>query len=489
MRERPNFVVFVPDQLRADAIGAFGNPHVRTPNIDALAARGTRFTNAYAQNPICAPSRASIMTGLYPHTTGHRTQTHLVKPWEPNLLRILKESGYHVTWAGMRGDLFAPGVTELSVNEHGFAALPTVHPHAGNTPEEWPGGDVWARIFYRGQVPDDGRTDLDEATIRTAEQWLSSPPDTPWVLFVPILAPHPPFEVAEPWFSMYDRETLPAPLEPAETTAGEPAYMEAIRKRYGLDRVTPELWQEVVATYYGMVSRMDDHLGRVMAQVDDADTVTLFFTDHGEYLGDHGLVEKWPTSFHPCITRNPLIISGGGLPAGQESSAMVELVDILPTVLEMADISAPHRHFGRSLLPVLKDPGTEHRAFAFTEGGFTTAERHQLEPGRFPYDLRTQLASDEPTLVGKAYAVRDQEWTYVWRLYESPELYDRVDDPGERRNLAGLPAHREVEQRMHQALFTWLVETTDTIPSATDPRLPGVELPAPAPAPARTEPR
>jgi arylsulfatase A-like enzyme len=225
----------------------------------------------------------------------------------------------------------------------------------------------------------------------------------------------PPFEVADPWFSMYDREVLPAPLEPADR-AGEPACMEAIRQRYGLDRVAAELWREVVATCYGMVSRMDDHLGRVMAHVDEAETVTLFFTDHGEYLGDHGLIEKWPTALHPCITRNPLIIAGGGLPQGQESSAMVELVDILPTVLELAGVSTSHRHFGSSLLPVLKNPDTEHRAYAFTEGGFTVAERHQLERARFPYDLRTQLADEDPKLVGKAYAVRDREWTYVWRL-------------------------------------------------------------------------
>ncbi|MFG2563602.1 hypothetical protein [Streptomyces sp. NPDC048496] len=166
---------------------------------------------------------------------------------------------------------------------------------------------------------------------------------------------------------------------------------------------------------------------------------------------------------------------------------MVELVDILPTVLELAGVSAPHRYFGRSLLPVMKDPDAEHRTYAYAEGGFTTAEQHQLERGKFPYDLRTQLASDDPTPAGKAYAVRDQEWTYVWRLYESPELYHRADDLGERHNLAGLPTHRQVEQRMHQALFTWLVETTDTIPTATDPRLPGVELPVPAPA--QTEPR
>ncbi|GAA1383505.1 sulfatase-like hydrolase/transferase [Kitasatospora putterlickiae] len=478
MHHRPNFVVFVADQLRADAVGAFGNPYVRTPNIDALAARGTRFTNAYAQNPICAPSRASLMTGCYPHTFGHRTQNHLVKPWEPNLLGTLKAAGYHVTWAGMRGDLFAPGATETSVDEHGFSEFPTVLPSHGKDPAQWPGGDLWARLYYRGEVPDDGRVDVDEATVRTAEQWLAAPPDTPWVLFVPVLAPHPPFEVAEPWYSMYDREALPLPVEPDPDSA-EPAYMAALRERHGLDRATPELWQEVKATYYGMVSRLDDHLGRVMKHVDPGDTVTVFLSDHGEYLGDFGLVEKFPTAMHSCITRDPLIIAGGGLPEGGVSDSMVELVDVMPTLLELAGTAPVQRHFGRSLVPHLHDPDSEHRRYAFTEAGFSVEEHDQLEQGGFPYDLRIALAQERPAVVGKAIAVRDQEWTYVWRRYEEPELYHRATDPDERHNVAGRPEHAGTQRRLHEALFTWLVDTADVIPADRDPRLPKVDLPAP----------
>ncbi|MFE4800568.1 sulfatase-like hydrolase/transferase [Streptomyces sp. NPDC056708] len=308
---------------------------------------------------------------------------------------------------------------------------------------------------------------------------MAQPPAGPWVLFVPIVAPHPPFEAPEPWFSMYDRAAMPDPVAPAKDPDSEPAYMTAVRERYGLDRVTPELWREIVATYYGMVSRMDAHLGRVLAHVDDETTVTLFFADHGEYLGDHGLIEKWPTSMHSCVTRAPLIIAGGGLPGGQQSATMVELIDILPTVLELAGITTPHRHFGRSLLPVLRDPDAEHRTYAFTEGGFTIDEEHQLERAVFPYDLRAQLGQEKPVLVGKVHAVRDREWSYVWRRYEPAELYHRAADPDERHNLIGRPEHADSAQRMHEALFTWLVDTTDVIPADTDPRLPDVALPAP----------
>ncbi|MFG2654488.1 sulfatase-like hydrolase/transferase [Streptomyces sp. NPDC048425] len=198
-RKRPNFVFFIPDQLRADALGAFGNEHVSTPHLDALAARGTRFDNAFVQHPVCSPSRASFLTGRYPHTNGHRTLTHLLKPWEPNLLRSLKEGCYHVTWPGMRGDTFAPGATELSVDEYGFGVSPTTFGSGGGGLDDWPGGESRARLYHRGRRPEDSeRIDADEATIRTALRWLEKPPREPWALFVPLVAPHCPFEIEDP---------------------------------------------------------------------------------------------------------------------------------------------------------------------------------------------------------------------------------------------------------------------------------------------------
>ncbi|MER7795506.1 sulfatase-like hydrolase/transferase [Streptomyces sp. NPDC097640] len=478
MSRRPNFVVFVADQLRADALGAFGNPLVSTPNLDALAARGTRFTQAFAQHPVCSPSRASFLTAWYPHTAGHRSLNNLLKPHEPNLLRILKDAGYHVTWAGTRGHALAQGVTEDSVHDYGFSVPPTLGLRDGLA-EGYP-DDVHARLFYRGRVPDDGRVDFDEALIRTAEQWLANPPDDrPWLLFLPVFAPHCPFQVEEPWFSMYDRDEIPDPLPPVRPGEGEPEFMRAVRERYGLDRVTPEMWREVIATYYGMVSRMDHHLGRVMSAIDHTDTVTLFFADHGEYLGDHGLIEKWPSGMHECLTRDPLIVSGGGLPEGQVSDAMVELVDVLPTVLELAGVEAPHRHFGRSLLPLLREPDAEHRRYAFTEGGFTVEEEPQLERAGYPYDAKAALQHENPRLVGRAVAVRDRQWTYVWRLYEPPELYDRIRDPHERTNLAGRGEHTEVQRRMHEAVLRWYAETGAVIPLTEDPGSPKVDLPVP----------
>lgn len=473
MSERPNFVVIIPDQLRADSVGCFGNRIVKTPHLDGLAASGTRFSEAYVQHPVCSPSRASFLTGWYPHVRGHRTLDHLLQADEPNLLRILKDGGYHVSWVGRRGDTFAPGVTEMSAHEYGFLEAPT-RPYSSEFPS-----DVWARLFYRGELPS-GPTDHDEAAVRTAEARLASPPDEPWILFVALISPHCPFQVEQPWFSMYDRTEMPDPLPPA---AREPGFKAAIRERYGLDRVTPDMWREVTATYYAMVSRLDHHVGRIMAALDGSGqagrTFTFFFADHGEYLGDFGLIEKWPSAMDRCITADPLIVSGPGIGRGQRCDAVTELVDVTPTVLELAGLDAPHDHFGRSLLPLFDDPRSAHRRFAFTEGGFSEWEEPKMERPAFPYDLKGAIQHDSPRLAGRAVAVRDARWTYVWRLYEPPELYDRQSDPAETINVSGLPDKADVEREMEKALLAWQVETSDVIPPLSNPRFPEVDLPAP----------
>jgi arylsulfatase A-like enzyme len=501
--ERPNFVVIVPDQLRADALGAFGREGAQTPHLDALAADGTIFPNTFVQHPVCSPSRASFLTGWYPHTSGHRTLDGLLRPDEPNFLRTFKENGYRVVVAGDRGDTFAPGATELSAHEYGWrhlpvgamwggekrmlaAEAPTVPSETGETIAS--DDPLWGRLFYRGRVAEDeAGIDFDEAAVRTAEDWLGqAPSDEPWLLYVPLVMPHCPFQAPEPWFSMHERSAQRRPVPLPDDDAGAPSFVRAIHERYGLTRATPEVWQEVSAVYAGMVSRLDAHVGRLREAIATAgaadDTVVVFFSDHGEYLGDFGLIEKWPSAMHPCITQDPLIIGGGGLRGGQRSDAMVELVDVFPTLLDLAGISADHAHFGRSLRALLDDPGEKHREYALSEGGFRLEEEPRIERSNFPYDLKSGLMHERPELVGMTYALRDRNWSYVWRTYESSELYDRRTDPEETTNVAGRPEHAEVEQRLRDALLSRLAETADVLVSNVDPRRPPVDLPLPGEA-------
>lgn len=478
---RPNFLIFVPDQLRFDAVGCFGNERAHTPWIDALAARGTRFTRAYAQHSVCSPSRVSFLTGWYPHVRGHRTLGTLLQAHEPNLLRALKDAGYHVAHAGLRGDTFAQGVTKQSTTRFGFEVQPRMmfmrSPYAPD--------HHLARVFYHGLREEPGvALDFDEAVVQTAERWLGEGMPEPFVLYLPLVFPHPPFEVEEPWFSLHDRRDMAAPLE--ADLSDKPRYMQAIVDRYGTKRVSAAEWAEIRGTYAGMVSRVDDQLGRVMRALDAAghadDTATIFFTDHGEYLGDFGLVEKWPAGQHESLLHDPLVIAAPGGAEGAVAESFVELVDLVPTVLELAEVEPGWSHFGRSLAPLLRDASLVHRDCAFSEGGFRLDEKHLLERASFPYDLKAAIQNEDPVTNGRVMTIRTDAFTYCHRLYEADELYDRRADPGECVNLAADPAHAPGVAAHREKLLDLMCATADVIPWQQDPRMDAVGRVEPAPA-------
>ncbi|KAG5753729.1 hypothetical protein H9Q70_003670 [Fusarium xylarioides] len=476
----------MPDQLRYDSLGCTTGPdsEIKTPNIDAFAARGSLFTNCFTQASVCSQSRCSMFTGTYPHVSGHRSLENLIKPWEPNVFRSLKESGYHVACLAPRGDTFAPTVTELSLSEYGFLETPEFTPKfagGGREVDE----SIWGRLFYRGLRDADKALDYDEAVVRSALTWLDCPPtDKPWVLFMPLIFPHCPFQVEEPYFSMYDRSKVSSVEATVDKKTGyEPRYMKSIREKYGTHRATDEIWREIKATYYGMITRLDDQFGRVLKKVDELgiwkDTVTMFFTDHGEYLGDHGLIEKWPSGLSETLVHEPLIIGGAGLPEGKKIDAMTEMVDLVPTMLETSGIGESFAHNGLSWIPLLCGDAKTHKQYSFSEGGFLTSEEPILEQAPYPYDLKAGLQHEDTTLVGKAISLRDENWTYVYRLYEPAELYHRHNDPHELHNLAQDPDYKELADKYEKATLKWLLEGADVMPWTKDPRFPEVKLKSP----------
>jgi arylsulfatase A-like enzyme len=470
---RPNLLFFMTDQQRGDSIGAFGNAVARTPHIDTLAARGMRFAQAYSQHSACSQSRISMLTGWYPHVAGHRTLDNLLAPSEPHLLATLRGAGYHVCWPGIRGDTFAPGVTAASTDFFGFITKPSLDAIAASHRETFPPAHPMRHAHYAGLLDEANGLDFDEAAVQTAIALLADGLPEPFVLFITLFAPHPPFGVTEPWFSLHDRADMPAPTGPG---TGKPRFMAALREQSGLDRLDPNDWAEIAATYSGMVSRIDDQLGRVLAALDAAGvgdrTVTCFYTDHGEYLGDFGLVEKWPSGLDDCLLRNPLVIAGPGICEGAVHDGLVEMIDLVPTICGFADAEVGHVQFGRSLMPLLAGERAQHRDAAFSEGGFRADEEAQNElPADYPYDVKTALLHDQPELVGRAVAIRTDAWTYVYRTREDDELYDRVGDPAETTNVANEPANAAIAAGLRDRILGWLVETSDVVPFTRDPRM------------------
>lgn len=468
---RPNLLLFMPDQLRADSVGAFGNPVVRTPNIDALAGGGVRFDNAFAQHSVCSQSRISMFTGWYPHVHGHRSIDNLLMPHEPNVFRRLTESGYHVALAGARGDMMGPGVTKASCSRFGFTTPPDLADVGAWHHQPFDEDDKWFFAFYGGAV-DRELFELDAATVATAVDWLTEGLPEPWCLFVPLIFPHPPFTVEQRWLDPYEGVPVPPPVPP--TFDGKPGFYGEIHRRYGLDRLDGDDWARIIRTYYAMISRVDDQLGQVRDAVDRAGaterTVTFFFTDHGEYLGDYGLVEKWPAGVDDVLVRNPLIVHDPRAGSGV-AETMVEMVDLTATLEDFAELEPAYTHFGRSLRPLLATPDAHHREAAFSEGGFLP-EAAQLEASAGGvYRHKIEIQHDRPDLVGKVMAVRTHDWAYVMRLEEGPELYDRNQDPRETTNLAGRPEVAEVERDLAARLNRWLFETSDVVTWERSPRL------------------
>ncbi len=275
---------------------------------------------------------------------------------------------------------------------------------------------------------------------------------------------------------MHDRADMPEPVPVGGP--GKPAFMAAYREAYGWGDLTGDDMREIAATYHGMVSRVDSQLGRLVGVLERTGalerTVVIAFTDHGEYLGDFGLVEKWPSGLDPCLLKNPLILAGSGLPEGATLDQPVEMVDLMPTLCELGEAEVRHTHFGRSLLPALGTPGTTHRTFACAEGGFRVSDRDLLETAGWIYAPKAALQRARPELVGTAMVLRTSDHTYVHRRYENDELYDRRVDPAETDNLIGRTDMAGLASALRDALFGWLADTSDVIPWVSDPRFPEI---------------
>jgi arylsulfatase A-like enzyme len=272
---------------------------------------------------------------------------------------------------------------------------------------------------------------------------------------------------------------MPAPVPPVDK--GKPMFHRALRERFRLDELDASYWAEISRTYYGMVSRVDAQLGRIVQSVDRLGatdrTATFVFTDHGEYLGDFGLVEKWASGMEPGLTKMPLIGAIPGGPEANASDAMVEMVDMMPTILELAGLETKHSHFGKSFMgPLTGDDAAGARSAAFTDGGLAADDLRRMAGLQLPfmYGARAEMFTTRPELMTKTVAMRTHDHTYVYRLHDTDELYDRRDDPEETMNLVDDPAVADVARTMRDGILEWMVDTSDVLPDPPDGDMPKI---------------
>lgn len=488
MARRPHIVIFNPDEWRGDVVGHLGNPAAHTPYLDEFVrTSAVSFRNAFCQNPVCTPSRCSFMSGWYPHVRGHRTMHHMLHPDEPVLLRTLKNNGYFVWWGGKN---------DLVPAQDGYAAycdvrspLPSGSGGRPTRPEAWrgkPGSDTFYS-FYRGRIElppgTTERHDNDYDQVHAAMDFIRHrPKDRPFCVYLALSAPHPPYGVEEPWFSLVSRDRLPPRIPPPASWDNKPSMLRGIWERQGLSGWSEDRWAELRATYYGMCARVDHLFGLLLQTLCEEgledDTALFFFSDHGDFAGDYGLVEKNQNTFEDCLTRVPLVVKpprGWPVQPGV-SNALVELVDVPATVEHFAGITPAHSHFGRSLVPLLAG-ATKHRDAVFCEGGRLRAEIHCSErestAAQVPTGLywpRVGLQSKNGPEHTKAVMCRTHRYKYVRRLDERDELYDLADDPSELDNRISDPSLAEVSATLRDRLLTFFLETVDVVPHTADRR-------------------
>ena len=472
-----NFVFLLFDQFRAESAGCYGHPVVQTPNLDQLATQGTRFDQCHVQASLCSPSRCSLMTGWYPHVAGHRSLWHLLRAHEPSLLRTLKEAGYRVEMYG-KNDVFADEHIPLALDRWGHpqGTARGVPLYGADDPRYW--------SFRNGPLEGGPAATSDFACVQAGIDFLRDERSRkqPFFLFLPILNPHPPYNAPEPFHSMYNPADLPA-LRPPASEAGMPAFHRLIRKYRRLDELDDAFFRELQAIYLGMCSYADWLLGELLRALESSghaeDTTVIVSSDHGDFAGDYGLVEKCHVAYNDVMSRVPLIIRSPGGATGHVVEEPVELMDVMPTVLELARQEAPHLHFARSLVPQLQGaPGDPTRA-VFAECGFGSWESHCYE-GHDPDDWtwnpnshyypQTRQYHEAPQSISRTVMLRTLDWKFIYRPDETSELYNLREDPRETRNLFDAPEVANVRRDLERRMLDWLILTSDAVPLNDDDR-------------------
>ena len=475
----PNVLWICTDQQRFDTLGCYGNPFVQTPNIDRLAKSGMLFENAYAQSPICTPSRASFLTGRYPRTTRCRQNGQSIPSDERMLPRLLKDQlGYVCGLSGKLHTSFCnPDTlkgTELRIDD-GYDEF-----HWSHDPNPvWPTNEYinWLHsqkvkfqtpLFEDSKVVRTGMPEQYHQTTWCAEKAINfirtnADYDVPWLFSVNIFDPHHAFDPPPEYLARYlpHLDEIPLPNYTPHELDNKPHFqsMDHQSPYNGLhaggfpafDEMTEREHRLIKASYWAMIDLIDVQVGRMIKELEETgqldNTIIIFMSDHGEMLGDHGIYLKGPHLYDPAI-HVPLIMSlPGTIPAGARSSALVELVDVAPTLMEAAGVEPYAGMQGHSFWPLLTGtaPLDEFREDVYCE--YYNALPFHRNPSAHITMVRTR-----------------QHKITVFHGTETSELYDIERDASETVNLWNDPNYAAVKSDMLVRLCDRMAWTVDPLP-------------------------
>ena len=454
--QKLNVLLVISDDL-CTRLACYGDPLVKSPNVDRLAARGVRFEHAYCQYPLCNPSRASFLTGLRPDTNGvHDNAVYFrdVIPKAQTLGQTFQKAGYFVARIGK---LYHYGVP-AQIGTNGLDDPPSwnerINPRGRDmddlnmiekitldknakiaTWEKASSLDQLGATLSRLAADGDDAEQTDGKAAIEAVKLLEAHKDQPFFLAVGFYRPHTPYVAPKKYFDMYPLDKITLPTVPEGYRATVPAP--AIQHKPVEEAMTDTQRKEAIQAYHACTTFMDAQLGHVLDGLERlklADkTIIVFMSDHGYHLYEHQLWQKM-TLFENAA-RVPFVIAAPGKAAGQVCARTVELIDLHPTLADLAGLGIPEKLDGRSLRPLLENPAAEWDHPAFTQRG--------------------------PKAGKGGYSIRTEKWRYTeWaQATNGAELYDEQNDPKELKNLATDPAQKETVEKLRELLHK-------TIPAA-----------------------
>jgi arylsulfatase A-like enzyme len=506
LEKRPkNVILIFVDELRADALGCFGNHIVKTPNIDKLAKSGTLFQDCQIPQPSCTPCRASILSGVYPSALKSR-MVGCRTPDDPRFIGyVLQEEGYHTASIG-KIHLWPQSEESIGINQSkfidrewveaddeinyfGFREIDLVNGHGfgcfGNKYSPW----------LKEKVPDlvkrkKNARKLKHGTLNTYEWPLppevhssnyigdqatafirkrSEKKNNPFFLHISFPDPHWPFTVPEPYCSMYKVPEMPLPSKPVIQCQDFPQpYIDRFNqdgtlRNTGQDgylfgttpngyKMTDEDWQTIKSIYYGMITQIDDNIGKIIKTLEDTgldqSTIIIFVSDHGDHLGDHGYFNKG--ACFDNVQRTPLIISGPTIKKAQRIHSITAAIDIAPTIYDLLDIDEPIGLQSISMKPLLIGEKVQIRTATLTE-------------------------NDEDWMPRRERTITTSEWKMsVYTGEDYGLLFDRNNDPQETINLWNNPKFQTIKNNLMKMLWEEVMCTIDNNPPRTQFPLPPI---------------
>ncbi len=473
-QDRPNVLMIVVDDLKP-TLGCYGDQTAQTPHLDALAARGIRFTRAYANQAVCGPSRCSTFTGLRPDRTKvHDLKTDFleVSPWVKSLPELFKDDAYFTAGTGK---LFHGGKSDSIMESRAFDKI--VHeghlpyhpdhpkpvlgyqsPKAQQARAELPANqqDKWGKLKQALKqsgagvstealdLPDDAYPD--GAIAKQGIEFMNQAKQSgkPFFISLGFKRPHLPFTAPKKYWDLYERDQLPvASLQDLPEGAPKFAGQSWGELRNYADipakgDLSPEKAKEIVHGYYASTSYVDAQIGKVLTELKkrglEKNTIVVLWSDHGWHLGDHGLWCKH--SNYEQATRSVLMFAGPDIATNQESSALTELIDVFATTCELAKVEAPKNLDSKSLVKTLKDPSSQHRVYAqsqYPRWNGTMGYAFRSDTHRYVAWVKNPDPKNAPSSLPELVA---------------EELYHLESDPAETTNLAASKDQPEITKAL-----------------------------------------